>query len=104
MDFQEILKTVEYIDGSVYYGEVKDNNIRHGKGKFSFGNGLYYEGEFNNDLYHGVGTLLMDNLLIFKGEFINGKKSGRGTLISTDKMFKYEGQWKNNMKNGLGEQ
>ena len=41
---------------SKYEGETKDGWY-HGKGKFTFPNGVIYEGEFFKGQFHGEGTL-----------------------------------------------
>ena len=35
----------QYKDGSVYTG-TKENGLRHGKGKFTYGDGGIYDGEW----------------------------------------------------------
>ena len=54
--------------GSSYDGEMKDGwliiicNLRyHGKGKFTYPNGVIYEGDFWKGEFHGNGVLIYPN-------------------------------------------
>jgi len=38
----------------------------------------------------------------YEGEFSEGKRCGFGTLKSEDKKYRYDGEWKNDLKNGKG--
>jgi hypothetical protein len=49
-------RTIVYKDSSFYEGELKNENIKHGKGTMHYHNGDVYDGEFLNDLRHGSGT------------------------------------------------
>ena len=46
--------------GSKYKGDDK-KKWYHGKGKFTFPNGVIYDGEFNKGEFHGEGTLIYPN-------------------------------------------
>ena len=41
--------------GGTYEGEY-ENDIKSGKGKYTYGNGDIYDGEWKNGKKHGVGT------------------------------------------------
>ncbi len=42
-------------DGGVYSGEWV-NNVKEGKGEFTWPDGRKYVGEYKNDMKHGFGT------------------------------------------------
>jgi len=47
--------TVNYADGGLYNGELKDGK-RHGQGISKYANGNRYAGEFKDDERNGRGT------------------------------------------------
>lgn len=61
-------------DNEVYYGNWKQGKT-HGKGIFTWSNGVKFKGYFNNDLIKGFGTLSFPET--------NG-----------DTRIKFEGEWK----------
>lgn len=66
-----------------------------------YSNGDYYYGQLKNGYFHGHGQLHSKELGIYEGEWIKGNKANFGKLIDTDSCV-YEGNFKNNMKNGKG--
>eukprot|EP00331_Platyophrya_macrostoma_P020155 CAMPEP_0176464638 /NCGR_PEP_ID=MMETSP0127-20121128/36675_1 /TAXON_ID=938130 /ORGANISM="Platyophrya macrostoma, Strain WH" /LENGTH=211 /DNA_ID=CAMNT_0017857171 /DNA_START=14 /DNA_END=649 /DNA_ORIENTATION=- len=72
---------------SGYQGEVTENWY-HGKGTFTFPNGVIYEGEFWKGEFHGEGTLIYPNGGRYKAKW------NRGKMIEGDYYFndslKYE--------------
>ncbi|CAD8183683.1 unnamed protein product [Paramecium pentaurelia] len=88
-----------YIDGSIYYGEIKDQ-MRHGKGTlYNSDNHLIYIGEWKDDKYHGLGILNKGNIR-YKGYFQEGLVNGEA--IEESKTFKFYGFFKNGKRNGPG--
>ena len=45
-------------EGYKYIGQLKDNNIREGKGVVFFSNGSKFEGIYKNDMRNGQGKLI----------------------------------------------
>ena len=70
---------IELSDGSVYIGDIKDN-LFEGKGEYTTKNYKYI------------------------GEFSSGKRHGKGYLEDFEKKIKYKGDFRNNMKEGFGEE
>lgn len=58
--------------GSVYEGPYKDDEERHGFGRYTFGSGNYYEGEFQNDKPNGQGQYIKTDGTIRNGLWNNG--------------------------------
>lgn len=77
--------------------------------------GDVYEGEFHFGKKSGLGNLTTQihdchpkEYFSFIGEFLNGKKNGRGQLkrsseVPCDKIFIYNGDFKQGLKHGSGE-
>ncbi|CAD8156069.1 unnamed protein product [Paramecium octaurelia] len=96
---QDISHKIDYLDGSTYYGETK-NQMRHGKGTlYSSENHLIYIGEWKEDKYHGLGILNKGNIR-YKGYFEDGLVSGEA--IEETKTFKFYGFFKKGKRNGPG--
>jgi hypothetical protein len=89
-----------YIGGKFYVGSMKDN-VANGLGFVLFNNGDRYIGSFLNGRYNGNG-ILYKNGDRYNGNFLDGKKSGQG-FISFEYGGWYDGEWKNDMYDGLGE-
>ena len=81
-----------------YVGEWK-NSQYHGKGTFTYANGMVETGEWKNSRLNGLGTRTYGrgawNGDIYVGEFNNGDLHGKGTYISTDGTIQ-KGLWRNN--------
>jgi hypothetical protein len=115
--------TLYYITGVVYKGEFNNGeNTGHGRkideagilyegffingsieglGKKSKTNNSYYQGYFINNIKEGEGKEETSEF-IYEGSFINDIKEGKGRIYYKDKKDSYEGEFKNNMINGLG--
>ena len=64
---------------------------------------LEYEGGLNkHNKYHGKGRLSVKNSVLYKGDFVNGRKEGKGVEVDTEKQYRYEGEFRNDNKNGIG--
>lgn len=90
-----------FLDGSSYYGGLK-NGKPHGQGTASWPNGAKkYEGQYKNGKAHGRGLFTDLDGNAFNGEFQNGKMQGHGVVTSKDGM-KYDGEWQNGKFYGKG--
>ena len=90
---------IEYKNGSVYVGKVKDGKM-DGRGTYTFSNGSKYEGEFKDDKRNGRGTYIYPDGEKYEGEFKDDKSNGRGmeeehTHILTDQSTKGSGRTTN---------
>jgi hypothetical protein len=77
------------------------HGLKHGQGKLLLTNGNCYVGRFVEDIYEGYGKL-RENDMLYEGMFIKGEKCGHGLQHNRDSTYKYEGEWKFNLKNGHG--
>jgi len=85
---------------SIYIGNLV-NKKRNGQGKLILADQSYYEGNFKDGEFDGNGFYRTKNY-IYKGQFIAGKKSGKGKMESFSTKSIYEGEFKDDMKEGYG--
>ena len=85
---------------SIYIGKYV-NKKRNGQGKLILADQSYYEGNFKDGEFNGNGYFRTRNYT-YKGQFIAGKKDGKGKLESFNTKSIYEGEFKNDMKEGYG--
>ena len=79
---------IEFENGDVYKGTVKDKEIITGLGYFEKKGKFVYCGEFENGLFNGVGRLVdSEKFMVYQGEFRQGKKEGRGRLETYNSNF-----------------
>jgi len=116
------IKTIEYSDDSVYFGQILGESLKQGLGKFTFTNKGYYIGEWNNDEMSGYGSLMLESsICIYEGFWKNSKFNGIGIFRNIyqnqqniedidyrnfndlgDKWIKYEGEFDEDLMNGKG--
>ena len=76
------------------------------KDKEGYFNDNKYEGEIENGKPHGNGIWTMVNGATYVGQFVNGFREGFGTFTwsihAPDGGGVYEGEYKNNRRNGKG--
>lgn len=89
-------------NGRKYTGNFFDNK-RHGEGEFiDPTTGVEYNGEFTNDIITGYGTLINHkDKSVYTGEFKEGLKHGQGKLVYANSDC-FEGNFHNGMKKGKG--
>ena len=85
---------------SIYIGNYV-NKKRNGQGKLILADQSYYEGNFKDGEFDGFGFYRTKNYT-YKGQFINGKKNGKGKMENFSTKSVYEGEFKNDMKEGYG--
>lgn len=118
----------QYQTAAVYTGDWK-NNLKHGFGSQTWSNGNKYEGEWQNSKRHGHGTYwILENAsqkttssnnsasntsnkslsatatLSATSSLSSTSSSSSSSSSSTKKVLRkvYHGQWKNDLKDGLG--
>ncbi|XP_055384227.1 alsin homolog [Condylostylus longicornis] len=90
---------LEYPDGKIYFGEIKNNEI-DGFGKMIIPSSGIYEGNFKAGKFNGIGNYEMKDNAFYEGNFKDGLFHGHGTLKASN--YTYIGEFCNNMKNGYG--
>ena len=91
-------------DSSSYSGEVKEG-LRHGKGTFVSPNQVTtYEGGWVHGKRNGFGTIYYNDekTVYYKGQWVENQRSGTGLVVYPSGNT-YDGEWKDNVKNGKGE-
>jgi len=83
-----------------YEGEFF-NDMKHGKGVFTWESGNRYDGEYHNDNRAGYGEMTWKDGSAYKGQWSNGLQDGWGTLTLPNGKVR-EGLWKKNKFKGLG--
>ena len=95
-------KKIELEDGGYYVGELTNDEIPNGKGKYFFKNGESYEGSIINDKFEGHGKYLYENGEYYIGDWKDDLRNGKGTLYYKNGNIKYEGDFLNDKYEGKG--
>jgi len=96
---------IYYETGDLYKGCLREGK-RHGSGFYLDRAGqMTYNGQFRDDKYHGHGTLCSEKdgttkMYIYDGEWIEGVRNGLGQEVTTS--GKYNGEWLEDMWHGQG--
>jgi len=93
----------------VYEGEMHDG-VREGRGLCLYNNNLMYEGGWKRNKEHGKGTLMTPDRsrIIYQGDWEKGRMQGQGTyyyygsLNDKKESSKYTGEFKENLRHGIG--
>ena len=93
-------RTSNSTSDSIYIGNYV-NKKRNGKGKLILADQSYYEGDFKDGEFDGNGYYRTRNYT-YKGQFLAGKKSGKGKMECFSSKSIYEGEFKNDKKEGYG--
>ena len=80
-------------DGSVFSGQFKFDKM-DGQGKLVFANGDTYTGGFSGGHFYGEGKLVFANGDRYMGSFLNDNYHGRGVFVSHQGEV-FSGQWEN---------
>ena len=94
---------IELEDGGYYIGELNDDEIPNGKGKYFFKNGEIYEGEILDDKFEGNGKYIYENGEYYTGQWKNDLRHGKGTLYYKNNNIKYKGDFVDDQFEGQGE-
>ena len=120
---------IHFVDGSSYHGMLVDS-IRTGQGIYLSTSGYSYEGWWQHDKPHGLGKSsddcrgikysgewecglmhghgMMTNMALngttrrYEGSFARGKREGHGVEELGDNISRYCGDWKQNLRHGIG--
>ena len=87
-------------DGGIYDGDFIDNKF-WGNGKFTFANGRTREGEWENNQLHGKGKEIWANGGVYEGDYVQGKRHGKGKFTKPNG-YSYDGEWVNDKAHGRG--
>lgn len=90
-----------YSDDSTFQGQYL-NGQRQGHGMEITKNGDLYEGQWNKDRKEGFGRFIMSNGDFYEGANINGTFQGQGTFINYKNKVVSQGNFQDNLLDGLG--
>eukprot|EP00993_Chasmostoma_nieuportense_P000377 NODE_1348_length_1543_cov_44.587571_g1275_i0.p1 GENE.NODE_1348_length_1543_cov_44.587571_g1275_i0~~NODE_1348_length_1543_cov_44.587571_g1275_i0.p1 ORF type:complete len:491 (-),score=107.37 NODE_1348_length_1543_cov_44.587571_g1275_i0:70-1434(-) len=83
------------------YNGQWDQNVKHGKGVFTMGDGTTYEGDFHHGEITGKGCRRWPDGSTYTGEFKDGELHGDGVYLGANGA-RYEGQHVDNRRHGYG--
>ena len=95
-------KSANSTKASTYIGSYV-NNQKNGQGKLIVSDQFVYQGNFRNDLFDGYGEYI-SKVYNYYGYYSRGKKCGKGKEINLIKYTEYEGDFKDDKKNGFGKE
>ena len=75
------------------------NNTLNGYGRYC--GTIQFEGDFLNGISQGYG-IQTDKEGVYMGEMHKGKREGMGKYLYNERKEIYEGEWKNDYKEGFG--
>lgn len=93
--------TYRYANSYFTYEGSWHKGVKHGKGKFTLGDGSVFEGDFALGEIEGWGTRTWPSGASYSGQFHLGEMHGTGTRVEPDGSI-YEGAWVANAKHGQG--
>ncbi|GMQ01813.1 hypothetical protein CsSME_00048314 [Camellia sinensis var. sinensis] len=100
MESSERFSDKVFLNGDVYVGNFK-GIFPHGKGKYTWSDGMVYEGDWDEGKMTGKGQVFWQSGATFDGDFSGGYLHGFGTFTSADGSV-YRGYWRMNIQHGLG--
>ena len=80
----------------------KEERLNTRSNKETYEDGSRYEGDIQGELRHGQGKLMYRDGSLYDGHWVLDRMSGYGVLYYADKRVAYEGEWKNNQREGNG--
>lgn len=91
------------LDNECFYEGNFQKGFFHGKGKFTWADGVVYEGDFFRNRLEGQGTYSYTDGSVYVGAVKDGKRHGQGKLTNSGGQI-YDGAWKNGQRHGVGKQ
>ena len=87
----------------MYYTGERRQGIPHGRGEVVLPDGSYFKGYFKNGVAEGPCCLHhTGERAYYLGPIINNQREGDGVFV--DGGYRYEGEWRSNLPNGIGTQ
>ncbi|KAL7449741.1 hypothetical protein ACHAWC_001772 [Mediolabrus comicus] len=92
--------TIKYSNGD-YRGNIDDNGLRNGHGKYAWTDGSVYEGDWLADKMHGKGKFTWANGDVYDGEFQDNSRNGKGKYTYAHGDV-YDGEFLDDLRSGKG--
>ena len=93
---------IELQDDGSYIGELNEQGIPNGKGKYLFKNGEIYEGEIVDDNFEGEGKYIYEDGKYYIGHWKDNLRQGKGILYDKNGNIEYDGNFANDVFEGNG--
>lgn len=90
-----------YNRDSIYFGEMNEEEQRHGYGEINYSNGDIYKGNWAADKHDGRGVYIWKDHGRYEGDFVEGKMQGNGKRVYQSGNV-YVGQFVDGKKHGQG--
>lgn len=92
---------------NTYHGIIREGNLgsqflESSCARYSWASGVKYEGPFVASQIEGRGKFTWPDGSAYEGELLGGKRHGDGSYVSADGTARYDGQWRNGKREGLG--
>ncbi len=91
---------VVYDDGAIFEGRIVDGR-KHGRGTYTWPDGLSYSGDWVEDQQTGNGALKFKNGDVYEGKVLRGVFEGKGTYTQASG-DSYTGDWVHGKREGIG--
>lgn len=101
-DYSIHFETTFETETGVYEGEIDENGLCSGYGKFTYKNGDVYEGEWLMGVREGKGKMTYSDGY-YEGDWKKGVREGKG-VDSFNNGYKYEGEFSCDLWHGLGKE
>jgi hypothetical protein len=95
--------SIQYEDGSIYYGYYNKSWEREGYGVLIQADGSKFQGFFKNNKMNGRGRIVGIEGDYYEGEFVDDKANVYGKYVNKEGGI-YIGQWKDEKQHGTGEE
>ena len=92
---------IQIRDNGTFKGEFEEGRTC-GYGISTMKNGVEYNGEWIDEMLFGVGYEIWRDKSKYEGEYNNGAKNGIGTYYTSNGKISYQGEWNNNNMEGFG--
>lgn len=96
--------SILYPDNTIYIGSFDKTGKKEGFGTLFLPDGSKYTGEFREDKICGEGRIIYAEGDYYEGRFDNNKPNGEGVFEKIKEGVIYQGQWKDEMKWGVGKE
>ena len=89
---------------AVYLGEWGEDGAVTGRGKMYGADGSLREGYWDHGELHGFGRIVYPNGDYYEGDFNFNKRHGRGAFYNVTLKSRFEGDWRDDLPHGRGEE
>ena len=86
-------KTIAFVSGAHYEGEVNEGGQPEGQGILTFPDGARYEGQWRRGEPEGQGALTYPDGRRYEGEFRSGEPTGEGVSSKPDEAMDGAAAW-----------